>query len=120
MRPVLHLVLHVLVPLGLAWTFWRPRWLAAAAVMLATWIVDLDHLLAEPLYDPNRCSLGFHPLHTLPAIAFYVAMVVLPHEGLGEAGRPGLSFRRIVRLLGIGLLIHMALDGIDCLWMRAG
>ena len=35
----------------------------------ATMLVDLDHLLATPLYNPDRCSLGFHPLHTtLPII----------------------------------------------------
>jgi hypothetical protein len=70
--------------------------------MIATMVVDLDHLLAHPLYDPQRCSIGFHPLHTVPAMMLYVAM----------------AFPKSTRLVGIGLLIHMALDGIDCGVMR--
>jgi hypothetical protein len=71
--------------------------------MLVTMSVDLDHLLALPVYDPNRCSIDFHPLHTVWAIGVYV----------------GLSGFRRTRIWGVGLLIHMALDVIDCLWMRA-
>jgi hypothetical protein len=41
--------------------------------MALTIIVDLDHLLADPIYDPNRCSIGFHPLHSYPAIVIYLA-----------------------------------------------
>jgi len=66
--------------------------------MLATMLVDVDHLLADPIYDPTRCSIGFHPLHTIMPIALY-----------GIA-----SFFRTTRYLGIGLVIHMALDSIDC------
>ncbi len=66
--------------------------------MLATMLVDLDHLLADPIYDPNRCSVGFHPLHSLPAVAVYVGMSLIPK----------------LRLIGIGLVIHMALDSLDC------
>jgi hypothetical protein len=64
-------------------------------------LVDLDHLLADPVYDPGRCSIGFHPLHTWPAIAVYAAMTI----------------PRPTRLVGLGLIIHMALDGLDCLML---
>ena len=101
MRANLHLVLHVLVPGIVAWVAYRPRWLRAWAVLVATMLVDLDHLLAVPRYDPNRCSLGFHPLHTAPAIALYA---------LATGWRP-------TRLVGLGLLLHMALDALDCAWM---
>ena len=70
-------------------------------MMLAAMIVDLDHLLADPIYDPNRCGLGFHPLHSWPAIVVYLVLTVIAPT----------------RLIGLGLLIHMALDGLDCLWM---
>jgi hypothetical protein len=70
--------------------------------MIATMLIDLDHLLAHPVYDPQRCSIGFHPLHTLPAMIFYAVLV----------------FPKPTRLIGIGLLIHMALDAIDCGVMR--
>lgn len=102
-RAVLHLLLHGLVPGAVAWLFFRERWRAAWLVMLATMLVDLDHLLARPVFDPNRCSIGFHPLHTAPAVAAY-ALLTLP---------------RRTRLIGVGLLIHMALDAVDCALMRS-
>jgi hypothetical protein len=97
----LHLVLHVAVPGAVALIFFRPHWKKAWLIMLATMVVDLDHLLADPIYDPGRCSIGFHPLHTWPAIAVYVLMTI----------------PRPTRLVGLGLVIHMALDGLDCLFM---
>lgn len=102
-RPLVHIALHFLVPLAVARTFYGKNWRRAAAVMIATIVIDLDHLLASPLYDPGRCSIGFHPLHTWPAIVLYGITAVFPQT----------------RLVGIGLLIHMALDGSDCLWMAA-
>jgi hypothetical protein len=95
----LHLLLHLVVPGAVAWVFFRDHWRLAWFVMVATMLVDLDHLLADPIYDPGRCSIGYHPLHTAPAIAGYAVLAVLPWT----------------RLVGVGLLIHMALDGLDCL-----
>lgn len=71
--------------------------------MLLTMAVDLDHLVADPVFDPERCSIGFHFLHTWPAFLVYIAMV--------------LSRNRTVRIIGIGLLFHMLTDFIDCLWL---
>jgi hypothetical protein len=98
---VVHLILHVLVPGAVAVIFFRDRWKKAWLIMLATMLVDLDHLLADPIYDPGRCSIGFHPLHTWPAIGVYV-LLTIPQK---------------TRLVGLGLVIHMALDGLDCLVM---
>ena len=70
----------------------------AYVVMISTMLVDLDHLLANPIYDPGRCSIGFHPLHELVPIAFYVVLCFFPR----------------LRYVGIGLVIHMILDSIDC------
>lgn len=66
--------------------------------MIATMVVDLDHLLAVPIYDPNRCSIGFHPLHSYVAIGIYFVLLFFPK----------------LRIIAIGLIIHMALDFIDC------
>lgn len=101
LRPLLHLLLHVAVPVAAARLLWPKAWKRAALWMLAAWAIDLDHLLADPVYAPGRCSLGFHPLHTWPALAAYV----------------GLAVPRKTRWFGIGLLIHIVLDGIDCLAM---
>ncbi|MBI5482767.1 MAG: hypothetical protein HY906_28185 [Deltaproteobacteria bacterium] len=102
LRPVLHLVLHVAAPALVARLAWRAHWLRAWLVMLATMVVDLDHVLARPTYDAHRCSIGVHPLHSYPALVAYLLLAVWPRT----------------RLLGVGLLLHMALDVIDCVWMR--
>jgi hypothetical protein len=67
--------------------------------MLSTMLVDLDHLLANPIFDPNRCSIGFHPLHSTYAIVFYFILLFFPKS----------------RIVAIGLLFHMLTDYIDCI-----
>ncbi|NKB98643.1 MAG: hypothetical protein GKR90_09165 [Pseudomonadales bacterium] len=99
---MLHLVLHVLVPAGVSY-FWakhRPEsnWFAVFLILMVGMLIDVDHLLATPIYDPGRCSVGFHPLHTLIPIGCYLALFA--HER--------------TRIVGLGLLIHLALDSLDC------
>ena len=103
-RPVIHLFLHGAVPGAVAATAYRERWKKAWLWMMTGMAIDLDHLLANPIFDSNRCSIGFHPLHTWPAIVVYV----------------GLLFPKKTRLVGLGLVIHIILDLIDCAWMRLG
>jgi hypothetical protein len=107
LRALLHLLLHAAVPAFVAWLFYRDRlksigFRRAWGLLLLGWLIDIDHLLADPIYAPGRCSIGFHPLHTAPAVAVYGVLVV----------------PRVTRLVGIGLLIHIALDALDCLLMR--
>lgn len=100
-RPIAHLLLHFIVPGAAARWAYPEKWKKAWLIMMATMLIDLDHLLADPIYDPNRCGIGFHPLHTYAAVLVYMLLAVLPKT----------------RLVGLGLLIHMALDGLDCVWM---
>ena len=100
-QPLLHYSLHLLFPGLIAWLFFRPQWKKAWLIMLATMLVDLDHLLADPLFDPNRCSIGFHPLHSYLAIMIYI----------------GMTFFSPLRIVAIGLLFHMVTDYQDCCWM---
>jgi hypothetical protein len=93
-----HLVLHFVAPALLTGLFYRKIWKLAYFLMIATMLVDIDHLFANPIYDPNRCSIGFHPLHQLWFIGLYIAFCFIPKT----------------RLIGLGLIIHMALDAIDC------
>ena len=95
---MLHILLHFLVPALVAGLFFRPQWLKSFLILMSTMLVDIDHLLANPIYDPDRCSIAFHPLHTFWAIGIYVV----------------LCFPKQTRLVGIGLMIHMALDLLDC------
>lgn len=116
---MLHIVAHLVVPVLVALVFHRARWRRVALLLVATMIVDVDHLLADPIYDPERCSIGFHPLHTVPAIAVYAAACALPPVLARFArhadGSPALGpAARIVHVLGLGLVIHMGLDWIDC------
>ena len=78
-------------------------------------LVDVDHLLANPIYSPERCSIGFHPLHTWPAILIYISLFVAPfflsRERLPKNKQTTLF---AIHLTGLGLLIHMALDWLDC------
>ena len=95
---MIHLLLSVAVPLAIALVFYRPIWAKALLLMLLSMVIDIDHLLADPIYDPNRCSIGFHPLHTLVPIGIYLALWA--HER--------------TRLVGLGLCVHVLLDAIDC------
>ena len=97
-HPAIHFAFHLLIPGLIAIIFFKNRWKQAWLVMVLTMAVDLDHLLANPIYDPNRCSINFHLLHTYPAIIVYAVMFIIPG----------------VRLIGLGLLLHMGVDLTDC------
>lgn len=71
--------------------------------MLMTMIVDADHLLAKPIFDAGRCSINFHPLHSYYAIGIYLLLLFIPNK--------------YVRIIALGLLVHMIVDFQDCLWM---
>lgn len=98
MPGIIDVALHLSVPAVVArYGFQHHRfrvWLILSAAM----IIDLDHLLADPIYDPNRCGVGFHPLHSYPAVILYVTMLWMPE----------------VRIAAIGLLIHIGVDLTGC------
>lgn len=101
-RGYLHLIFHILVPLGVAWFFFHSMWKKSFIILASTMLVDLDHLLATPIYKADRCSIGFHPLHTEWPILLYSVLCIWPKT----------------RLIGLGLIIHMLLDTSDCMWMK--
>ena len=95
---MIHLVLHFIVPALVVGIFFPKYRLYAYFVMLTTMLIDLDHLLATPIYDSQRCSIGFHPLHRVWLLPVYVALCFVPKT----------------RFVGLGLVIHMMLDSLDC------
>lgn len=95
---MIHLILHAALPLAIALSFYRDRWPWVFALLMCGLFIDIDHLLATPIYEPGRCSVGFHPLHTLIPVGVYLALFA--HER--------------TRLIGLGLLVHVALDSVDC------
>lgn len=100
-RNVIHYSLHFLFPGVLAYIFFPVIWKKAWLIMILTMLIDLDHLLATPIFAPDRCSINFHPLHTYYAAAIYFLML----------------FFKKTRILAVGLLFHLITDGLDCLWL---
>jgi len=100
LQPIVHYSLHFLAPGLLAYLFFRKRWQSAWLITILTMLVDLDHLLATPVFEPGRCSIGFHPLHSYYAIGVYVVLLAFPKT----------------RIVAVGLLFHMFTDWQDCRW----
>ncbi len=100
LQTIVHYSLHFLAPGLLALLFFKDQWKHAWIIMLATMIVDLDHLWATPIFDPDRCSIGFHFLHSYWAISIYVLLL----------------FFKKSRIAAVGLLFHMITDYLDCWW----
>ncbi|WP_340153025.1 DUF6122 family protein [uncultured Marivirga sp.] len=96
---LIHYSLHFIAPLAIAYLYSPKKWKRAYLILIGTMLVDLDHLLASPIFDPERCSIGFHPLHSYFAILIYLFLL----------------FPKISRLVAIGLLFHMFTDGLDCI-----
>lgn len=112
---MLHIAIHFLAPLLVGVVAFGARWRRATLIMFATMVVDVDHLLAVPIYDPARCSINFHPLHSTVAIALYAAAFVAPLLIPKHPSDPGVHRRAWpVHVVGLGLLIHMVLDWIEC------
>lgn len=121
---MVHLALHFVLPLLVALVFYRTTWRHSWLLLVSTMLVDIDHLLATPIYDPARCSIGFHPLHTAVPIAVYVVLFALPllawlwdkaaPRERAEADRSKKPIVQTLHLVGLGLIIHMALDWSDC------
>lgn len=102
MQTFTHYFLHLGFPLVIALVFFRKEWKMAYLLFLATMLIDLDHLLATPVFAANRCSINFHPLHSYYAMLFYIVLLFL---------------RKPFRIIGIGMLFHLLTDFIDCLFM---
>ena len=112
---MVHIALHFIVPLFVGLVVYPSRWRWTTFVLVATMLVDVDHLLADPIYDPGRCSIGFHPLHTWPLIIAYAALFVVPLVLMRRVDAEEWRARlQTLHLIGLGLLIHMALDWCDC------
>jgi len=93
--------MHFILPFGIAFLFFRKQFIKASLIILSANLIDFDHLLANPIFDPARCSIGFHLLHSYFAIGFYFILLI-PTK---------------TRLLAIGLLLHIITDYINCILM---
>ncbi len=98
LRFLLHYGIHFLVPIAIGLLFFKEHKLKIILILLSGLLIDIDHLLASPIFDPNRCSIGFHPLHSYLAITFYSLLLLFKKS----------------RIFGIALLIHILADIVDC------
>ncbi|MEE9364923.1 MAG: DUF6122 family protein [Cellulophaga sp.] len=101
LRFCIHYGIHFLVPIAIGLLFFKENRIKVILILLAAIVIDLDHLLANPIFDPNRCSINFHPLHSYWAIAIYFSML----------------FFKKSRVFGIALTLHIIADQVDC-WLQ--
>ncbi|WP_235914939.1 DUF6122 family protein [Flagellimonas ochracea] len=99
LRHFVHYGIHFLVPIFIAFWFFKDKRISVIIILLAGILIDLDHFWANPIFDSGRCSIGYHPLHSYWAIAVYS---VLP-------------FFKQTRLIGLALILHIVADISDCL-----
>ena len=103
MQTLTHYFFHFVFPLGIAYWLYKKQLGKVYVLFLLAMLIDLDHLLATPVFQPCRCSIGFHPLHSYWMIGLYVVLFLIPKT----------------RTVGLALLLHMLADGIDCLFIEA-
>ncbi|MFQ6006397.1 MAG: DUF6122 family protein [Woeseia sp.] len=82
--------------------FFREKFFASWITLTMTPLIDIDHLPADPVYDPDRYSSGFHPKHKYPAMAAYGLLLVWPR----------------LRRVAIGLLTRGGMDGLASVGLR--
>lgn len=104
LREFVHYFLHIIFPAVIAYMFFRKEWKKAYLMMLATMLVDVDHVFADPIFYPNRNSVGFHPLHSYPMIALYFLGVIF--------------LKGNYKIIAVGLLFHMFTDFQDFYFWR--
>lgn len=105
LQPIIHYSLHFIAPVFIAFFLYKSDWKKAYLIFLSTMLVDIDHLLANPIFDPNRCSVGFHILHSYYAIVVYALAFIFVKNP-------------IVKYIALGLLFHMFTDTMDCLMSK--
>jgi uncharacterized membrane protein len=98
----LHYGIQFIVPILIAYFFYKTNFVKVAFILLAGILLDIDHLLANPIFDAGRCSINFHPLHSYWAMMIYLIMLVY----------------KKTRIWGIAFCVHMIADIVDCLFIN--
>lgn len=102
-----NILIHAASNLALLWIISRVDTQAFAEdkqgiilAVFASHLIDLDHLLATPIYDPARCSITAHPLHHPMMWVLYTGLALFKN--------------RRVRYFGVAVLLHLTLDALWC------
>jgi hypothetical protein len=96
---LIHYGTHFIVPIGIARWGYPRKFKKVLYLFWGAIFIDLDHLLASPIFDPDRCSIFFHPLHSSVAIGCYLLLCL---------------FKK-TRVIGFALCLHILADSLDCL-----
>lgn len=102
-RFIAHYGIHFIVPIFIAFYFYRENVVRVSIFLLLGILIDIDHVLATPIFEAKRCSINFHLLHSYWAIGVYVILFAI----------------KKTRILGLALLIHIIADTVDCLFIGA-
>lgn len=101
LRFLAHYGIHFIAPIGIAFFYYRSNFKNALFVLWAGILIDIDHVIADPIFDSMRCSIGFHPLHSYWMIGAYLLLAFVPKT----------------RLIGLALCVHILADTVDCLFL---
>jgi hypothetical protein len=96
----IHYGIHFGGPFFIALFFYRKNFWWAVALLNLNMLIDLDHLWSTPIFKADRCSIDYHFMHSVYAIIFYILLSLIPH--------------RTLRLVGMGLIIHIIADFTNC------
>ncbi|MGB2088610.1 MAG: DUF6122 family protein [Psychroflexus salarius] len=104
LQPIIHYSLHFVFIAWFAHQFKRQEfgWFKVYLILLSSMLIDIDHLWATPIFDPNRCSVGFHTFHSEISLGLYILVFLFSKEFW-------------LKLLTFGLIFHIITDEIDCL-----
>ncbi|HZJ18970.1 MAG TPA: DUF6122 family protein, partial [Pricia sp.] len=56
-RFIVHYGIHFLVPIAIGLLFFKEHRLKVILLLLTGIVIDVDHLWADPIFDPERCSI---------------------------------------------------------------
>jgi len=101
LRLLFHYGIHIIVPIAIGLIFFKNNRIWIVLILLSGILIDVDHLIAKPIFDSGRCSINFHPLHSYWAIGVYTLMFII----------------KKTRIIGLALLIHILADLVDCYFL---
>jgi len=98
----IHILLHFLLPVLVSFFFFPKIFWTAWALLMISMVIDLDHLFSKKIFQTGRCSIGNHILHSKEAVLTYCLLLFFPK----------------LRLVVLGLLIHLIVDATDCIYIH--
>ena len=82
-KPLIHYAFHFIVPVFIARALFKDNWVKAYLLMLATTLIDLDHLVASPIFAASylmakRLSFKESSMVIVGMLSLFVSMAQIP------------------------------------------